>query len=191
MAGIAKHATRRASTHRGPSSASVGRSLRWGVAGDPRTSPAAQTARPAMFSRLAHMGTDAHLGAQTRRIRTERNFQNFATRPRRPAAALRRLPLTRVQAVVLVIKPDTPAPDDQRAHRPRTRRRPQLPMKAGVSRRRGRTSLVRPLQASRGRRRRRPHPGESSGAWSVSPGGRVGELSASATRLAVAMERRR
>ena len=66
--------------------------------------------RPCDVLGLAHLGTDAHLGAQPRRLR-ERTLRKFRDSPRRPAAALHRLPLTGVQAVVLVVKPGTPAAD--------------------------------------------------------------------------------
>ena len=49
-----------------------------------------------------------------------------------------------------------PALDDLRARRPRTRRRPQLRMKAGVSRRPGWTSLVRPQRERFGTPMERP-----------------------------------
>jgi hypothetical protein len=49
----------------------------------------------------------------------------------------------------------------------------------------------RPLRAPGAPRRRRPQPGEASGAWSVIPPERSGKLSASARWRAVAMGRRR
>ena len=90
--------------------------LRWGVAGDPTTSPAGQTAGPAMFSGWPIW---APTRISVRNLAGQENglSGSFATRPRRPAAALHRLPLTRVQAVVLVVKPGTPAADEHQVRR--------------------------------------------------------------------------